>query len=100
MVSPLYCWAAQTISVTNGSSVPISGDYGTDDDYQPAVVVKGMGSTVTGGRVFSKTYWQSGAGINVKVNSNVDIYADVKYQRAFDGKMEGYAGNLGVKVSF
>ncbi|WP_144416219.1 hypothetical protein [Yersinia mollaretii] len=49
MVSPLYCWAAQTISVTNGSSVPISGDYGTDDDYQPAVVVKGMGSTVTGG---------------------------------------------------
>ncbi|CNI58308.1 autotransporter family protein [Yersinia mollaretii] len=49
---------------------------------------------------FSKTYWQGGAGINAKVNNNVDIYADVKYQRAFDGKMEGYAGNLGVKVSF
>ncbi|WP_261373739.1 hypothetical protein [Yersinia mollaretii] len=43
-----------------------------------------MGSTVTGRRVFSKTYWQGGAGINAKVNSNVDIYA----------------GNLGVKVSF
>ncbi|AJJ62522.1 autotransporter outer membrane beta-barrel domain-containing protein [Yersinia aldovae] len=49
---------------------------------------------------FSKTYWQGGAGITAKVNSNVDIYADVKYQRAFDGNMDGYAGNLGVKVSF
>ncbi|CNI21695.1 autotransporter outer membrane beta-barrel domain-containing protein [Yersinia pekkanenii] len=49
---------------------------------------------------FSKTYWQGGAGVTAKVNSNVDIYADVKYQRAFDGNMDGYAGNLGVKVSF
>ncbi|WP_145931334.1 autotransporter outer membrane beta-barrel domain-containing protein [Yersinia bercovieri] len=49
---------------------------------------------------FSKTYWQGAAGINAKVNSNVDIYADVKYQRAFDGKMDGYAGNLGINVSF
>ncbi|MFV8799145.1 autotransporter outer membrane beta-barrel domain-containing protein [Yersinia sp. LJYL362] len=49
---------------------------------------------------FSKTYWQGGAGVTAKVNSNVDIYADVKYQRAFDGNMKGYAGNLGVKVSF
>ncbi|QHB34417.1 autotransporter outer membrane beta-barrel domain-containing protein [Yersinia canariae] len=49
---------------------------------------------------FSKTYWQGGAGVTAKVNNNVDIYADAKYQRAFDGKMDGYTGNLGVKVSF
>lgn len=49
---------------------------------------------------FSKTYWQGGAGMTAKVNNHVDIYADVKYQRAFDGNMKGYAGNLGVKVSF
>lgn len=49
---------------------------------------------------FTKTYWQGGAGVTAKVNDRVDIYADVKYQRAFDGKMDGYAGNLGVKVSF
>ncbi|WP_145594349.1 autotransporter outer membrane beta-barrel domain-containing protein [Yersinia aleksiciae] len=49
---------------------------------------------------FSKTYWQGGTGVNAKMNNNVDIYADVKYQRAFDGKMDGYTGNLGVKVSF
>ena len=49
---------------------------------------------------FSKTYWQGGAGVTAKVNSNVDIYADAKYQRAFNGKMDGYAGNVGVKISF
>ncbi|MGE4800394.1 autotransporter outer membrane beta-barrel domain-containing protein [Yersinia hibernica] len=49
---------------------------------------------------FSKTYWQGGAGVTAKVSQNVDIYADAKYQRAFDGKMDGYTGNLGVKVSF
>ncbi|WP_227728519.1 autotransporter outer membrane beta-barrel domain-containing protein [Yersinia proxima] len=49
---------------------------------------------------FSKTYWQSGAGVTAKVNSNVDIYADAKYQRAFNSNMDGYAGNIGVKISF
>lgn len=49
---------------------------------------------------FTKTYWQDGAGVTAKVNNNVDIYADIKYQRAFDGKMDGYAGNLGVKIGF
>ncbi|CRY55633.1 putative autotransporter protein [Yersinia intermedia] len=49
---------------------------------------------------FSQTYWQGGVGVNAKVNSNVNIYVDAKYQRAFDGEMDGYTGNLGVKVSF
>ncbi|CNL48776.1 autotransporter outer membrane beta-barrel domain-containing protein [Yersinia alsatica] len=49
---------------------------------------------------FTKTYWQGGAGVTAKVNNNVDIYGDIKYQRAFDGKMDGYTGNLGVKIGF
>jgi outer membrane autotransporter protein len=49
---------------------------------------------------FTKTFWQGGAGVTAKVGSRVDIYADAKYQKSFDGKMDGYLGNLGVKVSF
>lgn len=49
---------------------------------------------------FSKIYWQGGVGVIVKVNSNVDIYVDVKYQCVFNGKMDGYVGNVGVKISF
>ncbi|PVF11743.1 hypothetical protein DBO95_21430 [Yersinia pestis] len=41
-----------------------------------------------------------GAGVTAKVNSQVDLYADAKYQKSFDGKLDGYLGNLGVKVSF
>ncbi len=49
---------------------------------------------------FTKTFWQGGAGVTAKVNSQVDLYADAKYQKSFDGKLDGYLGNLGVKVSF
>lgn len=49
---------------------------------------------------FTKTYWQGGAGVTAKMSDNVDLYADAKYQRSFDGKMEGYLGNLGAKISF
>ncbi|AJJ12231.1 outer membrane autotransporter barrel domain protein [Yersinia rohdei] len=49
---------------------------------------------------FSKSYWQTGAGVIVRVNDSTDIYADVKYQKAFNNNMDGYSGNLGIKVSF
>ncbi len=39
LFSPIHSWAAQTISVTDGTTVPISGEYGTDAEYQPAVVM-------------------------------------------------------------
>ncbi|CNF74322.1 autotransporter protein [Yersinia frederiksenii] len=39
LFSPIHSWAAQTISVTDGPTVLISGEYGTDAEYQPAVVV-------------------------------------------------------------
>ena len=49
---------------------------------------------------FSESYWQGGVGVTAKVGQGVDVYADARYQKAFDGQMDGYSGNLGIKVSF
>ena len=48
----------------------------------------------------SESYWQGGVGGTAKIGNGVDVYADVRYQKALDGQMEGYSGNLGIKVSF
>lgn len=49
---------------------------------------------------FSDSWWQTGAGISAQVADNTSVYADAKYQKGFDSHMEGYSGNLGVKISF
>ncbi|GKX54300.1 autotransporter [Leminorella grimontii] len=45
-------------------------------------------------------WWQTGAGVSVQLAEDTQVYADAKYQRGFDGNMEGYGGRLGIKVSF
>lgn len=49
---------------------------------------------------FSDSWWQTGAGISAQVADNTSVYVDAKYHKGFDSHMEGYSGNLGVKVSF
>ena len=49
---------------------------------------------------FSDSWWQSGAGLAGKLGENTTIYTDIRYQKGFDSDMEGYSGNLGVKVNF
>ncbi|MFV8758567.1 autotransporter adhesin YapE, partial [Yersinia enterocolitica] len=48
LLTPLYSWAAQTVSVTDGNSVAILGEYGTDGDNLSPVSVQGSTSEVTG----------------------------------------------------
>ncbi|GKX53893.1 autotransporter [Leminorella grimontii] len=49
---------------------------------------------------FTETWWRMGTGISVKVADKVSVYGDVKYQKDFSSDVDGYSGNVGVKVSF
>ncbi|WP_254311482.1 autotransporter outer membrane beta-barrel domain-containing protein [Rahnella aceris] len=49
---------------------------------------------------FSDNWWQTGAGLAGKLSENTTIYTDVRYQKGFDSDLEGYSGNLGIKVNF
>ena len=49
---------------------------------------------------FSDSWWQTGAGLAGKLSENTTIYTDVRYQKGFDSDLEGYSGNLGIKVNF
>ncbi|VTP84846.1 putative autotransporter protein [Yersinia enterocolitica subsp. enterocolitica] len=66
LLTPLYSWAAQTVSVTDGNSVAILGEYGTDSDNLSPVSVQGSTSEVTGGSDVAITTTGRGAnGANV-----------------------------------
>ncbi|WP_240785645.1 autotransporter outer membrane beta-barrel domain-containing protein [Rahnella sp. CJA17(1/100)] len=43
---------------------------------------------------------RAGAGLAGKLSENTTIYTDVRYQKGFDSDLEGYSGNLGIKVNF
>ena len=49
---------------------------------------------------FSDSWWQTGAGLAGKLSENTTIYTDVRYQKGFDSDLEGYSGNLGIKMNF
>lgn len=49
---------------------------------------------------FSDSWWQTGAGLAGKLSGNTTIYTDVRYQKGFDSDLEGYSGNLGIKMNF
>ncbi|GKX53894.1 autotransporter [Leminorella grimontii] len=49
---------------------------------------------------FTETWWRMGTGVSVKVADRVSVYGDVKYQKDFSSDVDGYSGNVGVKVSF
>lgn len=49
---------------------------------------------------FSDSWWQTGAGLAGKLSKNTTIYTDVRYQKGFDSDLEGYSGNLGIKMNF
>ena len=48
LLTPFYSLAAQTVSVTDGNSVAILGEYGTDSDNLSPIIVQGSTSEVTG----------------------------------------------------
>ena len=49
---------------------------------------------------FSDNWWQTGAGVAAKINQNTSIYSDVRYMKGFNSGMEGYAGDVGIKINF
>ncbi|MBU9852866.1 autotransporter family protein [Rahnella aceris] len=49
---------------------------------------------------FSQSAWKAGGGITAPLSKNASFYTSVNYQRGFDGKQEGYRGNIGINVSF
>ncbi|WP_159566077.1 autotransporter outer membrane beta-barrel domain-containing protein [Budvicia diplopodorum] len=82
-------------------------DEATVKPYVVADVVQRLGGNTSVGiggtdvsADFSDGWWQTGAGVSVQLADDTQMYADAKYQRGFDGGMEGYTGHLGIKVSF
>ncbi|WP_454843124.1 autotransporter family protein [Rahnella aceris] len=49
---------------------------------------------------FSQSAWKAGGGITAPLSKNASFYTSANYQRGFDGKQEGYRGNIGINVSF
>ncbi|MFD3245864.1 autotransporter family protein [Rahnella aquatilis] len=49
---------------------------------------------------FTQSAWKAGGGITAPLSKNSSFYTSVNYQRGFDGKQEGYRGNIGINVSF
>jgi outer membrane autotransporter protein len=49
---------------------------------------------------FTQSTWKAGGGITAPVSKNATFYTSVSYTRGFDGKQEGYRGNIGINVSF
>lgn len=49
---------------------------------------------------FSNSSWQAGLGAAATLRPNLSAYGELRYQRAFDGDMDGYAGTLGIKATF
>lgn len=52
------------------------------------------------GESFDRSYGEVGAGIQGNFNATTQAYADMRYQRSFNGNKEGAQFNLGVKVKF
>lgn len=87
--------------------IRLSYDKATIKPYILADVVQRIGGNtsvnVGGADIsadFTDSWWQTGAGISVQLAEDTQIYTDAKYQRGFDGAMQGYSGRLGIKVSF
>lgn len=85
----------------------LSYDAATVKPYVLADVVQRLGGNTSVGiggtdisADFTSGWWQTGAGVSVQLADDTQVYADAKYQRGFDGGMEGYTGHLGIKVSF
>lgn len=49
---------------------------------------------------FTQSTWKAGGGITATLSKNAALYASANYLRGFDGKQEGYQGNIGINVSF
>ena len=49
---------------------------------------------------FTQSTWKAGGGITATLSKNAAFYASANYLRGFDGKQEGYQGNIGINVSF
>jgi len=49
---------------------------------------------------FTQSTWKAGGGITAMLSKNAALYASANYLRGFDGKQEGYQGNIGINVSF
>lgn len=49
---------------------------------------------------FTKTWWQAGAGLDVRITDYTSIYADARYHHSFNNDLEGYSGHLGIKTNF
>lgn len=78
LLTPLYSWAAQTVSVTDGNSVAILGEYGTDGDNLSPVIVQGFISEVTGGSDVAITTTGRGAnGANVTNGGTLTLNGSV-----------------------
>lgn len=49
---------------------------------------------------YSQRWAEVGGGITGQVAENISIYADLHYQRAFDGDMHGIGGSFGVRMGW
>lgn len=49
---------------------------------------------------FDTSWWQAGAGITTNVEKNTSFYLDVKYQKSFEGDLDGYSAHIGVQARF
>ena len=49
---------------------------------------------------FTQSTWKAGGGITASLSKSAAFYASANYLRGFDGKQEGYQGNIGINVSF
>jgi outer membrane autotransporter protein len=49
---------------------------------------------------YSQQWGEVGGGISGEIAKNISIYADLHYQRAFDGDMHGIGGSFGVRMDW
>jgi outer membrane autotransporter protein len=49
---------------------------------------------------YSQQWAEVGGGVSGEVAKNISIYADLHYQRAFDGDMHGIGGSVGVRMDW